>query len=144
MPRYCPPPLSSSLKTTKGVDSTDASHDALSAAAAIHRACGAVVCVSGQTDYIVGRDSVIKVRNGHPLMTRVTGMGCTATALCGAFAAVNNDYTRAAAQAMAVMGIAGQKAAEGAAGPGSLQLRFLDVLYALSGRDIAQLLDVEL
>ncbi len=135
--------VSGEMKTTKGVDSTEASHDALSAAAAIHRACGAVVCVSGPTDYIVGGDSVIKVKNGHPLMTRVTGMGCTATALCGAFAAVNSDYTRATAQAMAVMGIAGQKAAEGAAGPGSLQVRFLDALYTLSDRDIAQLLDVE-
>jgi len=131
-------------KKTKGVDSTDASHDAISAAAGIHRDSGAVVCISGQTDYIVDGDKVIKVRNGHPMMTRVTGMGCTATALCGAFVAVNKDYARATAQAMAVMGIAGQKAAEGAAGPGSLQVRFLDALYTLSDRDIAHLLDVEL
>ena len=34
---------------------------------------------------------VIRGRNGHIMMTRVTGLGCTATALCGAFAAVTPD-----------------------------------------------------
>jgi hydroxyethylthiazole kinase len=136
--------LSQQRMGTKGVDSADASHEALSAAAALHRDCGAVVCVSGATDYIVGGDGVIKVRNGHPMMTRVTGLGCTATALCGAFAAVNGDYFRAAAQAMVVMGIAGQEAAEASPGPGSLQVRFLDALYTMSEADIRDLIDVEL
>jgi hydroxyethylthiazole kinase len=70
------------------------------------------------------------------MMPRVTGLGCTATALCGAFAAVNPDTFRAAAHAMAVMGIAGELAARDAAGPGSLQLRLLDVLYGLTRDDV--------
>jgi hydroxyethylthiazole kinase len=40
---------------------------------------------------------------------------------------------------MAVMGIAGEIAAEGARGPGSLQVRFLDALYNLSQSDIRRL-----
>jgi hydroxyethylthiazole kinase len=72
------------------------------------------------------------------MMTRVTGMGCIASALCGAFAAVNADHTEAAAQAMAVMGIAGEMAAQDALGPGSLQVRFIDALYRLSEGDIAR------
>ncbi|NQT53512.1 hydroxyethylthiazole kinase, partial [bacterium] len=40
------------------------------------------------------------------------------------------------AHAMAVMGVAGEIAAEKAAGPGTLQLHFLDVLHALSDADI--------
>jgi hydroxyethylthiazole kinase len=70
------------------------------------------------------------------MMPRVTGLGCTATALCGAFAAVTRDRALAAAQAMVVMGIAGEMAAEGAEGPGSLQVRFLDALYRLGAEDI--------
>jgi hydroxyethylthiazole kinase len=77
------------------------------------------------------------------MMPRVTGLGCTASALVGAFAAVNPSPFRAAAHAMAVMGIAGEMAAEGAAGPGSLQVRFLDVLYALREKDIADRLKLE-
>jgi hydroxyethylthiazole kinase len=70
------------------------------------------------------------------MMTRVTGLGCTASALCGAFAAVEPDPMRAATQAMIVMGIAGEIAAEGASGPGTLQVRFLDALYCLTQQEL--------
>jgi len=83
------------------------------------------------------------VHNGHPLMPRVTGLGCTASALCGAFAAVNPSPLAAAAHAMAVMGIAGELAAERSAGPGTLQLHFLDALYALREEDVVARLRVE-
>ena len=74
------------------------------------------------------------------MMTRVTGLGCTASALCGAFAAVGrDDFARAAAQAMVTMGVAGELAAAGAEGPGSLQLRFLDALYRLDAADLDRL-----
>jgi len=125
---------------TKGVDSTASSNQALQAARALHDACGSIVCISGETDYVVSSAGVAEIRNGHPLMTRVTGLGCTATALCGAFAAVCDDYGAATAQAMAVMGIAGELAMEKSAGPGTLQVHFLDALYNLSEGDIARLL----
>jgi hydroxyethylthiazole kinase len=128
--------LAGSHAGTKGVDSTAASQDALEAARALHQAFGSVVCISGETDYILGEAGVLKVRNGHAMMPRVTGLGCTATALCGAFAAVTPDAAAAAAQAMLVMGVAGEMAAERAEGPGSLQMHFLDALYRLSEDDL--------
>jgi hydroxyethylthiazole kinase len=121
---------------TKGVDSTASSQDALSAARSLHASLGSVICVSGETDFIVGGGQVTLIRNGHPLMTRVTGLGCTASALCGAFAAVTPDPALAAAQTMAIMGIAGEMAAGKAQGPGSLQMHFLDVLHGLTEADI--------
>jgi hydroxyethylthiazole kinase len=128
---------------TKGVESTTSSHDALDVARQLNRIHGSVVCVSGEIDYIINSDSIIKVKNGHPMMTKVTGMGCIATALCGAFAAVNKAYAEAAVHAMAVMGIAGEMGVEGAPGPGSLQVRFLDALYGMSEDDIQRYLKVE-
>jgi hydroxyethylthiazole kinase len=121
---------------TKGVDSIAASHAAVDAARQLGKIYGSVVCVSGERDYIVCGNDITSIMNGHILMTRVTGMGCIATALCGAFAAVNPVIAEAAAQAMAVMGIAGEIAAEDCPGPGSLQVRFLDALYRLSKSDI--------
>jgi hydroxyethylthiazole kinase len=121
---------------SKGVDSQDAASAALSAAQSLHQAFGSTVCISGETDHIVGKAGLIRVRNGHPMMTRVTGLGCTASALCGAFAAVEPDPMRAATQAMIVMGIAGEIAAEGASGPGTLQVRFLDALYCLTQQEL--------
>ena len=128
---------------TKGVDSTASSDAAVEIGRALHEKCGSVVCISGETDYTVGSAGIIKTRNGHVLMTRVTGLGCTASALCGAFAAVTADPAVAAAEAMAVMGIAGEIAFAHSEGPGSLQLHFLDALYRLSAEDIERLLEIE-
>ncbi len=86
---------------------------------------------------------MMKVANGHPMMTKVTGLGCTASALCGAFAVVDNNPLETAAKAMVVMGIAGEMAVEKSAGPGSLQMNFLDILYNLSANDISQHLKME-
>lgn len=117
---------------TKGVDSTYEAEEALEAARQLHQATGAVVCVSGATDVVVGANHTVYLKNGHPLMAKVTGMGCTATALIGAYCAVVPHPFEASVAAMAVMGVAGEIAAEKAAGPGSLQLNFLDALYQLS------------
>jgi hydroxyethylthiazole kinase len=125
---------------TKGVDSIAASHSALDKARQINQIHGSVVCISGKTDYVVGGQDVLKINNGHPMMARVTGMGCTATALCGVFAAINPSLMLASAHAMAVMGIAGEMAAEISPGPGSLQTCFLDTLYRLSLGDIQHFL----
>ncbi|NEQ22703.1 MAG: hydroxyethylthiazole kinase, partial [Microcoleus sp. SIO2G3] len=81
-------------------------------------------------------------KNGHPLMAKVTWIGCTSTAIIGAFLAVNSDSLIAATQAMAVMGIAGELAAEKAAGPGSLQMHFLDALYNLKKSDVEERLQL--
>jgi hydroxyethylthiazole kinase len=121
--------------TTKGVDSTDMSDDALRAAQALSRS-GCVVTVSGAVDAIVHGDSVVRVANGVPLMTRVTGMGCAATALIGAFAAVNPSPAVAAVHAMVVAGVAGEMAAERAAGPGTFWVHWLDALAALEPSEL--------
>ncbi|MDI6741745.1 MAG: hydroxyethylthiazole kinase [Smithella sp.] len=128
---------------TKGVDSSASSDRALDIARYLSVAYHCVVCVSGATDYIVEGERIAKIKNGHPLMARVTGLGCTASALCGAFAAVEKSAFTATVNAMAVMGIAGELAATVAAGPGSLQVSFLDCLHRLSEKDIAGLLKAE-
>ncbi len=132
--------LASHGSATKGVDSTARSADAVEAARALARATGAVVAVSGETDYITDGERLGMVRNGSPLMPRVTGMGCTASAVCGAFAGVNGDALEAAINAMAAMGIAGEIAAAKSAGPGGFQPAFLDALYGLSREQIENIL----
>lgn len=118
--------------TTKGVDSSSASDLAIASARELNREFDCIVCITGEIDYIVSQTSMTSVKNGHVMMTRVTGLGCTATALCGAFAAVNPDLAMATAHAMATMGIAGELAAKAAKGPARLQLEFIDSLYQLS------------
>ena len=116
--------------TTKGVDSTAGSAAAVAAAQALSEHLHTVVVISGQTDYIVEGNRVLENHYGTPMMSRVTGMGCTATAVCGAFAAVNRDAAQAAFHAMMLMGQCGERALAASSGPGSFQVAFLDALYA--------------
>lgn len=128
----------------RGVDSSDRPDAVLDDARALARSAGCVVSVSGAIDHIVSADRLARVANGHPMMTRVTGMGCTASALTAAFLAVRQNAFEAAAHAMAAMGVAGELAAEQSRGPGSLQANFLDTLYALKDTEFAARSTVEM
>lgn len=128
----------------KGVDSAHGTDEALEAAEALARRHGCVVSVSGETDLVVDGKSVIRVRNGHPMMPRVTGLGCTASALTGAFAAVNPSALEAAANAMVVSGIAGEMASERSSGPGSFQVSFIDALYLMNEDEVGKRMRVEM
>lgn len=120
----------------KGVDSTAGADAAGAAAQALAARHGGAVVASGETDLVCGGGDMAKVRGGSPLMPRVTGLGCTATALCGAFAAVDRDPFQAALGACVVMKAAGEMAAAKSQGPGTLQLHFYDALYAMTADDI--------
>ena len=123
---------------SKGVDSSASSDDALESAKRLAVDTGAVVVISGAIDYITNGTDVYTVEGGNPIMTSVTGMGCTSTAIVGAFAAVVEDPMVAATAAMAVMSLAGERAAEYSRGNGSMQVNFLDELYNLRSLDFAR------
>ncbi|MDD1782631.1 hydroxyethylthiazole kinase [Enterovibrio sp. ZSDZ35] len=120
---------------SKGVDALDSSEAALGAAQYLVETYNCSVVVSGETDYIVKMDGYVQLKNGHAMMPYVTGMGCTLSALTGAFAAVGEKTGLAAA---AVLGVAGEIAAEKSAGPGSLQMNILDALYQLDVETLTQ------
>ena len=128
---------------TKGVDSLHTPDEVREDALSLSNSAGCVVSVSGAVDLIVHGAQVVRISNGHPMMTKVTGMGCASSALTAAFLAVNDSAFSAAANAMAVMGIAGEMAAERAGGPGSFQMCFLDSLYIMSEVDITQRLKMQ-
>lgn len=130
--------LANEKVSTKGVDSTTESNVALEAAKRLAIQTGSVVVISGIEDYITDGQSVNTVKNGSLLMPKVTGMGCTASAMVGAFAGINPDAMEAATHAMAVMGVTGELAAAISEGPGSLQMNFLDQLYNLTPDILAQ------
>ncbi|RYG03041.1 MAG: hydroxyethylthiazole kinase [Chitinophagaceae bacterium] len=117
---------------TKGVDSTDSSDTALESAKHLNSTYGSVVCVSGETDIVVDGEELISLQNGHIMMTKVTGLGCTASALIGAFIGVTENTKDAVVAAMSLIGIAGELAVQQSAGPGSLQLNITDQLYNIT------------
>ena len=76
-------------QSTKGVESVCVGGDSRGSAD-LSAKLGGVVSVSGRTDFVVEGSRTMRIMNGHPLMSRITGMGCTAAALTAAFAAVNS------------------------------------------------------
>ena len=128
--------IAQAAMTTKGVDSTASADEAVEVAQTLAKKTGSVISISGKTDYITDGKTIHKVTNGHKLMGNITGTGCAATALTGAFASVNDDYLVAATEAMLAMGIAGEMASEEADAPGTFQIKFLDALYKLNEDEI--------
>jgi hydroxyethylthiazole kinase len=102
-------------------------------ALAFARSSHATVAVSGETDLVTDGQHIATVSNGHPLMSRITAMGCAGSALVAACLAVEADSFRAATAALAIMGVAGELAAQKSIGPGSFAVAIIDALYGLDG-----------
>ena len=121
---------------TRGVDSTAGSEAALDAARQLAGRIGGVVTVSGAVDYVTDGKTVFACANGDANMARVTGLGCTHTAITAACLAVEPDPLIAAIAACAILGVVGEIAAAASGGPGSLQVQILDRLADLDRRTL--------
>lgn len=134
----------SNTTKTKGVDSTSQSNEAVASALILHQRYGSVVCISGETDIVIADIQEVHLKNGHPLMTKVTGLGCSASAIIGAFVAVVRDKMEAVTAATALIGVAGELAEKESEGPGSLQVRLLDKLYNITETEFESSLKISL
>lgn len=94
--------------------------------------------VTGEVDVVTDGTRLVRVDNGHPLMDRVTAMGCAATAIATAFRAVEPDPILAATAALVATGVAGEIAAASAAGPGSFAVEIVDALYGLDAETLTE------
>ncbi|MCL6570995.1 MAG: hydroxyethylthiazole kinase [Bacillus sp. (in: Bacteria)] len=125
----------------KGVDAGDAKGDIIELALTAAQKLKCVVVITGKEDVVTDGFKTYIVANGHPIMTKVTGMGCLLSSVIGAFAGVEKDLIRAAVAALAYYGIAGEKAAAKTVeiGPGSFQIEFLNQLSLISSEDMNQI-----
>jgi len=129
---------SDSACESKGVDACIDSNFVVGMAERLAEITGAVVSMSGPVDYITDGKRTECISNGDTVMRSVTAMGCTASSITGAFAAVNPDMFEAALNAMAIMGVAGQNAADIAGrATGSFACAFMDQISSSHPRDIA-------
>jgi len=117
--------------TTKGVDAVHSVDEAAETARQLAGELNTVLAITGAVDLVTDGNRVLRVENGHPLLTRVTGTGCTATAVIGAFLAVDEDPLAATAGALAFFGVAAERAAEHVQTPGRYKSALIDALYAL-------------
>ncbi|MFI3236638.1 MAG: hydroxyethylthiazole kinase [Lachnospiraceae bacterium] len=95
------------------------------------RLTGAIVAISGDVDVVTDGTSSYLVRNGHPMMSKVTGSGCLLSALITAYLSVNKDkMLMAAVASLSMFGICGEEASK-APGSGSYSMYLLDAIYAM-------------
>jgi len=123
---------------TRGVESVHGTEDARLAARDLAKTYGIVVAVTGAEDFVTDGLRMARISNGHPLMGRVTGTGCAASAITGAFCAAETDAFAAAIGALVTFGIAGELAALPNPGPGSFQVGLLDALDSIDGAVIRE------
>jgi len=129
--------------STKGVDSSEADeiNDSIAVAKAVANDFDCVAAVTGATDIISDGERVVNVSTGCKTLAKVTGTGCMATALVGAFAGAGTDYFTAAVGGVTSMGIAGEIAFSkaGNTAMGSFHIAIIDALSNLNGEIITRM-----
>ena len=102
--------------TTKGVDADVADKvteenldDVIAFSKAFAAKTGAVIAITGAIDIVASGETAYIIRNGHPMMSSITGTGCQLSAMTAAFVTANpNHPLEAAAAAVCAMGYAGE------------------------------------
>lgn len=121
----------------RGVDATDSVDAARAAAIALALETGGAVAVSGPIDLVTDGHRVIRVRGGSRFLSLITGAGCSLGGVIAVYATAGQPFIAALAGTMA-FDLAADRAEEGAVGPASFQVRFLDELYRISPEELAE------
>lgn len=124
--------LSGEKAAGRGPESTAKSQEAIGAAHDLAHSTGGVVLVTGAIDYATDGRQCFAMSHGHPLMARVTGVGCAMGALAAACVASSAPRLEAAVATAVLLGQAGEKAAARAPHPGSFAAALLDELDKLT------------
>lgn len=129
--------------TTKGVDADECDavnennvDEVINFAQELSQRTGAVIAITGATDIVTDSEKVYIIKNGHPMMSKITGSGCMLTTLIGVFCGANYDHildgTGAAVCAMGLCGeLAYKKTVETEGGTGSFRTYLIDSMSKL-------------
>jgi len=120
----------------RGVDSRGVTGDPSRIAQHFAKESGVTVVISGATDIVTDGRRILFVENGHPMLGSISGTGCMAASVIGAFSAVADDPVIASAAALVAFGIAGERAAASARGPFSFKTALFDEMAALMPEDL--------
>ncbi len=110
--------LAQNTAATLGVDANaedkvteDNLDSAIAFAKAFAQKVDAVIAITGAIDIVCDSQRAYVIRNGHPMMSKVTGTGCMLSAITAAYITANPDFAlEATAAAVCLMGLAGEMA----------------------------------
>lgn len=97
-----------------------------------------VIVITGAIDIVVYKNQYALIKNGHPMMSKITGVGCLLSTIIACFLSVNrNDIFMATIWAVCFLGICGEKAySNDFTGSGSYYVNFLDQISSLSAEEL--------
>jgi len=128
----------------KGVESVGSGKNAVEVARSLARKHNQVAIITGKQDIVTDGKTVIEINNGSPMLGTITATGCMVTSLIATFAAVWDDYIMASTGALVCFGLAGERAAVKAQGPGSFKVNLFDEVYNLNEKIICKGLKVNI
>lgn len=128
--------------TTKGVDAdiadtvTEENLDSMvEFAKTFSEKSGAVIAITGAIDLVADGKKCYVIRNGSPMMSRITGTGCMLSGLATAYAVANPDnIAEAVAASVCLMGLAGEIGVSNmkdVEGNSSLRNHIIDAIYIM-------------
>ena len=132
---------------TKGVDASlsdavtaQTLEDTLQFAKRFSAQTNAVIVLTGAVDLVTDANRSYVIRNGHPMMSKITGSGCMLSAMMAAYLGANVESPLdAAAAAVCAMGLCGETAharLSPADGNASYRTYLIDAVYCLCGDDL--------
>lgn len=133
--------------TTKGVDADAAervSEDNLAESAKFAmefaRSANAIIVMTGAIDIAADEERAFAIRNGAPMMSRITGAGCMLSAMTAAYLAANRDNPlEATVTSVCAMGLCGERAAARLGtndGNSTFRNYLIDEIYNLDGETL--------
>ena len=133
--------------TTKGVDAdvsdivTEDNLDSMiKFAKTFAQKTKAVIAITGAIDLVADDNQCYVIRNGSPIMSRITGTGCMLSGLAAAYAVANPDnITEAVAAAVCLMGLAGEIGVSDMKeneGNSSLRNHIIDAIYNMDAEKL--------
>lgn len=128
----------------KGVESIGTEKNSVEIACSLARKYNQVAIITGKQDVVTDGKTVIEIDNGSPMLGTITATGCMVTSLIATFAAVGEDYLLASTGALVCFGLAGERAAVKAQGPGSFKVNLFDEIYNLNEKIIGEGLKVNI
>lgn len=140
---------------TKGVDADISDKvtkenlkEAVAFAEQFSRKTGAVIAVTGAIDIVACGTEACCIRNGHPMMSSITGTGCQLSAMTAAFITANRECVmEAAAAAVIAMGVCGETAFDRLGrldGNATYRNYIIDAVYRLTAEDLKRGADYEM
>ncbi|TCS94837.1 hydroxyethylthiazole kinase [Hazenella coriacea] len=124
----------------KGVDADTEFETILPDIQKLAKRLNTVIAVSGSVDYVTDGEREVRIYNGTPLLSQVTGTGCMSTSVIGCCLGAGLEALSSAVTAYVAVGLAGEWAErmKGNAGLGTFRMYLMDSVSQMNNQWLAK------